>query len=260
MWAEKVLALPYCPARCGADARGRGPTRAADAQVRGRGRRPSRGRRRHRPGACPDRGVAEARADRARGRRRHPRRDPRRGARPGRLRDRRRRPQQRAPHHDVSDRRSSPANRWSSTSAAPTPPGYCSDETRTYVVGGEPEEEFRRYYAVLQRAQQAACAHVRPGVPAESVDAAARDVIADAGYGDASSTAPDTASAWRGTRTPTSSRATPSRWSREWRSRSSPASTSKAGMAPASRTSWSCTETGHEPLNLRPHDLGPVGG
>jgi Xaa-Pro aminopeptidase len=55
--------------------------------------------------------------------------------------------------------------------------------TRTYSVG-EPPAEFAAYYAVLQEAQEAACAHVRPGVSAESVDAAAREIITAAGYGD----------------------------------------------------------------------------
>ncbi len=65
-----------------------------------------------------------------------------------------------------------------------TADGYCSDCTRTYVVG-EPPAEFAAYYEVVQAAQQAAVAAVRPGVPAESVDAAARDVITAAGYGEA---------------------------------------------------------------------------
>ena len=60
--------------------------------------------------------------------------------------------------------------------------GYCSDSTRTYAVGAPPAE-FIDYYAVLQAAQAAACEHVRPGVSAESVDAAARTVITDAGWG-----------------------------------------------------------------------------
>jgi Xaa-Pro aminopeptidase len=60
--------------------------------------------------------------------------------------------------------------------------GYCSDSTRTYAVGAPPKE-FVDYYAVLQAAQAAACEHVRPGVSAESVDAAARTVITDAGWG-----------------------------------------------------------------------------
>ena len=62
--------------------------------------------------------------------------------------------------------------------------GYCSDCTRTYVAGGEPDDEFARYYAVLLDAQKRSCESVRPGVTAESVDAAARDVISAAGYGD----------------------------------------------------------------------------
>ena len=62
--------------------------------------------------------------------------------------------------------------------------GYCSDCTRTYVAGGKPDNEFVQYYAVLLDAQKRSCDSVRPGVTAESVDAAARDVIADAGYGD----------------------------------------------------------------------------
>lgn len=60
--------------------------------------------------------------------------------------------------------------------------GYCSDCTRTYSVG-EPPQEFRDYYAVLQAAQAAACDAVRPGVTAESIDRAARSVITDGGYG-----------------------------------------------------------------------------
>ena len=53
------------------------------------------------------------------------------------------------------------------------PSGYCSDSTRTYAVGEAPAD-FRAYYAVLQEAQAAACAAVRPGVTPEAVDAAAR--------------------------------------------------------------------------------------
>ena len=64
-----------------------------------------------------------------------------------------------------------------------TADGYCSDSTRTYVLG-EPPAEFVAYYAVLRAAQEAAVEAVRPGVPAESIDAAARDVITAAGYGE----------------------------------------------------------------------------
>jgi Xaa-Pro aminopeptidase len=88
-----------------------------------------------------------------------------------------------SPHHELSDRVIEAGDPVVVDIGGTMPDGYCSDETRTYSVG-EPPEEFAAYYAVLLEAQLAACAHVRPGVSAESVDAAARDVIAAAGYGD----------------------------------------------------------------------------
>ncbi|TYC16700.1 aminopeptidase P family protein [Actinomadura syzygii] len=63
------------------------------------------------------------------------------------------------------------------------PSGYCSDSTRNYCVG-EPPAEYLAYYAVLEEAQRASCAAVRPGTTPEAVDAAGRDVIAAAGYGE----------------------------------------------------------------------------
>jgi Xaa-Pro aminopeptidase len=65
-----------------------------------------------------------------------------------------------------------------------TATGYRSDCTRTYVVGGSAPAEVAEWYGVLHAAQQAATAAVRPGVPAEQIDAAARQVIADAGWGE----------------------------------------------------------------------------
>jgi Xaa-Pro aminopeptidase len=62
--------------------------------------------------------------------------------------------------------------------------GYCSDTSRTAFVG-EPPAEFAALYAVLREAQRAACDAVRPGVPAAEIDAVARGVIDEAGYGDA---------------------------------------------------------------------------
>ncbi len=61
--------------------------------------------------------------------------------------------------------------------------GYCSDTTRNFVVG-EPPEGYEAAYAVLQGAQQAATAMVRPGVTTDELDAHARSIIDDAGYGD----------------------------------------------------------------------------
>jgi Xaa-Pro aminopeptidase len=88
-----------------------------------------------------------------------------------------------SPHHELSDRVIQQGEPVVVDIGGTMPDGYCSDETRTYSVG-EPPAEFAAYYAVLQEAQEAACAFVRPGVSCESVDAAARSVIEAAGYGD----------------------------------------------------------------------------
>ena len=61
--------------------------------------------------------------------------------------------------------------------------GYNSDVTRTVVVG-EPTEEFRKVYDIVKRANQATFEAVKPGVPLEDLDAAARDLITAEGYGD----------------------------------------------------------------------------
>jgi Xaa-Pro aminopeptidase len=68
--------------------------------------------------------------------------------------------------------------------------GYGSDITRTvWVTGGDPakgpDAEFLRLYGVLQHAQAAATAAVRPGIACEHVDRVARSLIDDAGYGEA---------------------------------------------------------------------------
>lgn len=62
--------------------------------------------------------------------------------------------------------------------------GYMSDTSRTAFVG-DPPDEFLALYDVLQRAQRAACDAVRPGITGAQLDAVARDIIAEAGYGDA---------------------------------------------------------------------------
>jgi Xaa-Pro aminopeptidase len=61
--------------------------------------------------------------------------------------------------------------------------GYCSDITRCVHVG-DPTAEVAEAYAVLLEAQQAAVLAALVGTPCEEVDATARRVIADAGYGD----------------------------------------------------------------------------
>ena len=61
--------------------------------------------------------------------------------------------------------------------------GYCSDITRTVVVG-EPDEMFHKIYGIVLDAQLTAIDKVRTGMTGEEADGLARDVIADAGYGD----------------------------------------------------------------------------
>lgn len=87
-----------------------------------------------------------------------------------------------SPHHEVGDRVLEPGDVVVVDIGGTTAEGYCSDCTRMYALG-EPPADFTAYFPVLHEAQLAACAHARPGVSAESVDAAARDVIAGAGLG-----------------------------------------------------------------------------
>ena len=61
--------------------------------------------------------------------------------------------------------------------------GYCADMTRTVAVGFATEEMEKVYNTVLQ-AQAAGLAATKAGVSGESIDAAARKVISDAGYGE----------------------------------------------------------------------------
>ncbi|MGA7524498.1 MAG: Xaa-Pro peptidase family protein [Acidobacteriaceae bacterium] len=60
--------------------------------------------------------------------------------------------------------------------------GYTSDITRTFVLG-KPSDKMKKVFDIVHRAQQAALKAARPGVELASVDAAARKVIVDAGYG-----------------------------------------------------------------------------
>lgn len=60
--------------------------------------------------------------------------------------------------------------------------GYCSDITRTFALGEIPEQ-FSEIYGAVRRANSAGRGAVAPGVPARSVDEAAREVIGEAGYG-----------------------------------------------------------------------------
>ncbi len=61
--------------------------------------------------------------------------------------------------------------------------GYGSDTTRTVHVG-EPTDEERRVHDIVREAQEAGFRAVRPGAACQDVDRAAREVIAEAGFGE----------------------------------------------------------------------------
>jgi Xaa-Pro dipeptidase len=60
--------------------------------------------------------------------------------------------------------------------------GYQSDISRTVVLG-KPTNKMKKDFEIVHRAQQTALAAAKPGAQCQTVDAAARKVITDAGYG-----------------------------------------------------------------------------
>jgi Xaa-Pro aminopeptidase len=61
--------------------------------------------------------------------------------------------------------------------------GYCSDMTRTVVLG-PPDSKTKKLFRLVRKAQKAGMAAIKAGVVAKDVDRAARQVIEKAGYGD----------------------------------------------------------------------------
>ncbi len=92
-----------------------------------------------------------------------------------------------SPHHEAADHVIAPGEvvlcDFGGTMLDDDGIGYCSDITRCVHVG-EPPAEVAEAYEVLHRAQRAAAAAAVVGTPCEEVDAAARQVIDEAGYGD----------------------------------------------------------------------------
>ena len=86
-----------------------------------------------------------------------------------------------SPHHDAGDRIIGPTESVVCDFGG-TLDGYCSDITRT-VFTGEPPAEFRDLYAVLEHAQAEAVGAACAGIPCEDVDAVARRIITEGGYG-----------------------------------------------------------------------------
>lgn len=62
--------------------------------------------------------------------------------------------------------------------------GYCSDLTRTYVFGKIPGDWLEEIYGAVLAAQEAGIEAIGPGVPCAEVDAAARRLIQEAGFGE----------------------------------------------------------------------------
>jgi Xaa-Pro dipeptidase len=60
---------------------------------------------------------------------------------------------------------------------------YRSDMTRTFVAG-KPSEKQKKLYQIVKKAQETAFEALKPNVKVKDVDAAARKIIADAGYGE----------------------------------------------------------------------------
>jgi Xaa-Pro aminopeptidase len=61
--------------------------------------------------------------------------------------------------------------------------GYNSDLTRTFYLGGEPDQKFWDIYNLVHEAQKAALNRIKAGERCREVDKAARDMITEAGYG-----------------------------------------------------------------------------
>lgn len=98
-------------------------------------------------------------------------------------------PNSASPHHEASERVIA-AGEPIVLDIGGTIDGYGSDITRTlWVTGGDPargpDERFRHLFAVLEGAQAAGTAAVRPGIAAEAIDAAARRPIEAEGFGEA---------------------------------------------------------------------------
>jgi D-alanyl-D-alanine dipeptidase len=88
-----------------------------------------------------------------------------------------------SPHHEAGDRRIGKGDTVVLDFGGATR-GYRSDITRTVHVGSAIGREEQKVHDVVRRAQEAGYAAARKDASAESVDAAARRVIDDAGYGE----------------------------------------------------------------------------
>ncbi|MBW3612028.1 MAG: Xaa-Pro peptidase family protein [Actinobacteria bacterium] len=88
-----------------------------------------------------------------------------------------------SPHHDPGPRVIGPGEIVLCDFGGTMPDGYCSDITRC-VHTGEPPSELCDLYLVLEAAQAAAVDAAVVGTPCEDVDAVARRIITEGGYGE----------------------------------------------------------------------------
>lgn len=86
------------------------------------------------------------------------------------------------PHGVAGDRRLQPGD-FITMDFGALYQGYCADMTRTVALGYA-TEEMEKVYGIVLNAQKAAIAATKAGTPGRDIDAIARDVIANAGYGD----------------------------------------------------------------------------
>jgi Xaa-Pro aminopeptidase len=87
------------------------------------------------------------------------------------------------PHHHPGSRRLEPGDALVVDLGA-TVAGYHSDLTRTFYLGAQPDQRFLEIYGLVRAAQEAAIGALQAGQSGRDVDAAARDLIVEAGYGD----------------------------------------------------------------------------
>ena len=87
-----------------------------------------------------------------------------------------------SPHHESSTRVIQAGEPVVVDIGGPAPSGYFSDCTRTYCLGAPADPQAQEVYDIVLAAQQAGIAAAQAGVACEDIDAAARQVIVNAGY------------------------------------------------------------------------------
>ena len=164
-----------------------------------------------------------------------------------------------SPHHDPSDRVIVDGDVVLCDFGG-TMHGYCSDITRMFVVGEPSTPRCATPTTCSSTRRRPGVQAATVGTPCEEVDAAARRVIADAGFGEYFVHRTGHGIGTEAHEDPVHRRrATRRRSRRATRSASSRASTSPAASACGSRTSWSPPTRGPSGSTTRARDLAIVG-